>query len=301
MAYRFETMEEIEGLEGYVPEVKRGEQQFSELLGYYQFRDKVRCGRADCHQPHGFGYVVRTVAGAVTGIGNKCGRDEFGDVFTAAESAFVEQRRRMRVEKSLAKRVAEMDAIRAQAQAWIDAPRGGRWLDRAKASLKDACPPNVIRRLYGEVLDRGGVIVRTRMRGPNDPPAPKWSPGQPPSSFIDERIATLRGVRGLGSPSPRQMLETQVLGPLKMALADVSLEKLLADKSLLAQFDSWHRGSVGVFRDAEQRLTEAVLFFETDNLHKLEHLASTPDEQKRVRQLAFNDSTGLVEVVPLAA
>ena len=59
---------------GFSSNLNPNEHTLKAILGRYVFHERIPCGLSDCHTPHGKGYVVSTVSGRETNIGQDCGR-----------------------------------------------------------------------------------------------------------------------------------------------------------------------------------------------------------------------------------
>lgn len=300
MATSFATLTEIQALPGYIPQVVEGEHRFERLVGYYKFKDRIHCARSQCNQPHAFGYVVQTDKGAIACIGNKCGSNIFGDVFKVAAHELDRELQRLRLEESLRDKLLRLPSVRARAHDLLNRPRGALWLDQAVRSLHALLPRGVFKKLHHEVMQADGRIYVTRLRTDKDPPAPKLSPGQPPSKYIDDHVATLRGIRAIDTPLARSIIETNVLKELDI-YAEFTAGWLIDNKPMRKRFDEWERGINGHLSTAEQRLREASVFFTTENLRALALLTTNPDEQARLLLLTFDPASGVVEVAQRAA
>ncbi|MCU4387978.1 hypothetical protein KTH40_10225 [Acinetobacter haemolyticus] len=66
--------------------------RLEDLLGHYQFKEKVKCGIAQCGTKHQKGYVVKLTNGTEIIIGHVCGKRKFGVDFTDKEREFKAQR-----------------------------------------------------------------------------------------------------------------------------------------------------------------------------------------------------------------
>lgn len=66
--------------------------KLKDLLGHYQFKDKVKCGIAQCGTKHQKGYVVKLTDDTEIIIGHVCGKKNFGVDFTDKERQFKAQR-----------------------------------------------------------------------------------------------------------------------------------------------------------------------------------------------------------------
>lgn len=85
---KVEFWEEITSRPSFSNKISKSEHKLSEIIGFYQFKDKIHCGLKGCNQPHQKGYIVRTDDGIETNIGNICGADEFGVEFKELTEQF---------------------------------------------------------------------------------------------------------------------------------------------------------------------------------------------------------------------
>lgn len=66
---------------GFKESLDPSEHELKEIIGRYDFKDKIRCGLSTCHSPHNKGYLVTTIDGHETNIGRICGSKFFGADF----------------------------------------------------------------------------------------------------------------------------------------------------------------------------------------------------------------------------
>lgn len=85
---KVESWEDIETLPGFTMNLDPKEHELNEIIGRYIFKDYLKCGLANCHTPHGKGYIVSTKSGPVTNIGHKCGKNHFDIEFDQLSKAF---------------------------------------------------------------------------------------------------------------------------------------------------------------------------------------------------------------------
>ena len=291
--HTFESLTEIESLPGYVARVRKGEWTWVEgqkLDRWYVFKDKVNCNRADCNKPHNTGYVVDIVSivdgrKGVTKIGNVCGLRLFGTVFEVAVRDAQREHRRQLLRDSIAEGIAQIASRRDQARALLPA---AIQLERVKLSLREACSD----KLYHHLVDRaqrGEVeIIKSRKRTEHDPPARDGSH----SGYIDERVGFLQGLRCLALPTPRRILEEEILGPLNR-FERMTPDEIAAKASVMRWFSNWNQNADSNFKEAQDKLAQAAAFFTAENLRLLFPLAEARGlSPKRLR---VSVSTGLVE------
>lgn len=77
---RFSLFEEFSSRKKWQDEVDAGQHKPMRIIGDYSFpkSKEIKCGLKSCRRPHMNGYVIETVDGIETHIGNSCGRTHFG-------------------------------------------------------------------------------------------------------------------------------------------------------------------------------------------------------------------------------
>lgn len=116
-----DTVEDLKARPAYEPSLAfhpHASRRFGSVIAPYRFLEKIVCGIAHCHQPHGVGYLITTSDGKETGIGGDCGKTYFGVSFTR-ERKRVDQAiaRRQRIDaislmlKNISERLVEIEAI----------------------------------------------------------------------------------------------------------------------------------------------------------------------------------------------
>ncbi|WP_333663962.1 hypothetical protein [Acinetobacter sp.] len=66
--------------------------KIKDLVGHYQFKERIKCGIAQCGTKHLKGYIVKLTNGFEIVIGHVCGKNNFGVDFTNKEREFNTQR-----------------------------------------------------------------------------------------------------------------------------------------------------------------------------------------------------------------
>jgi hypothetical protein len=142
----------------FCPDVDSTKVQLVKPIGAYRFREKVKCGLKDCHQPHHKGLVVHTSDGHEVNIGGYCGRTHFGESF----SVLFNLAQRFEARRHHVQKVRELKAIGsrllAQIDAFIDAPDGGRWMNRMGRRLRELLPGDAVQALTS-IARRGEAEV----------------------------------------------------------------------------------------------------------------------------------------------
>lgn len=127
-----ESWSTITSRPNYVDKIIKGDHKLEEIIGYYQFKEKLHCGLKGCNQPHQKGFLVRTDKGIETHIGNVCGGGEFGIKFDELTAEF-DKFMRLETNKSVVIK-AKTKCVEWQSQ--LDALR------KAKPSI-DHCALNI--------------------------------------------------------------------------------------------------------------------------------------------------------------
>lgn len=288
---KFETLDEIRCLDGYIERLSGVESQEPKFLGYYQFRDFIHCARSECNREHGFGYVLETVNGHVIGIGNKCGANMFGKIWDAARPSYNKQIDRYQKLQALTETLRELPSRLALIESLLYGPQGAAWHEKAEQSLIKLCSQQVLDQLYLRASRRDADILHARIRTEDD----VQLGFRRDSDFAFDLIAQFSGLGALVKPSPREILMERLRDPLKPFLS-MTADSLIANPSNHRHFNRLYRGMSEHVQSAERRLAEAPLFFTTENLRLLAHLAKNQNDRMRMEQLVWNDSTGLVEI-----
>lgn len=81
---RFRDIEEVKQVAGYLPDHPVSKASYKCILGFYNFKEEVRCCRETengriCKEGHKFGYVVQLLDHSSTIVGNNCATTKFGD------------------------------------------------------------------------------------------------------------------------------------------------------------------------------------------------------------------------------
>lgn len=184
-----------------------------EIIGAYEFADKVHCG-LPCNQPHNRGYLVSTKDGLVTNIGSDCGKKAFGISWDHAKRSYEKLDRRFRLAETVRSIKARLPAIRER----VDAIKreGGTWVYERITDLRQpnrgvpsaivntinrmvrAGSPNVV--ITRELTDaERDLIDAASNRGSDDEQDDDTEKPKRPKRprLTDETIGTLQGFAAL--------------------------------------------------------------------------------------------------------
>ena len=86
---RIDSWDDIESIAGFTTNLDASKnERLREVIGVYDLGVKIRCGLSNCHTLHNKGYIVETESGAVTNIGNVCGKRIFDVDFKQKKRVF---------------------------------------------------------------------------------------------------------------------------------------------------------------------------------------------------------------------
>lgn len=286
---KFETLDEIRSIPGYIERISGVESKEPKLLGYYKFRERIHCARSECNKPHGDGYVLRTAADQVIVIGNVCGKGIFGDVWGGA--TYDKQIDRLQTHAALTEILSALPAHLASIDSLIYGDRGVQWLEAAELSLVKLCSQDVLQQLYLRASRRDSEIVQARERTDDD----VQLGFRRDATTVTDTVDRFNGLDALAPPSPRMLLLERLRDPLRAFVA-LSADKLIEKPVNRRLLQSLYKSIPGALQTAGRKLAEAPLFFTTVNLRRLSHLAKSPVDRQRMGKLVWNDSKGIVEI-----
>ena len=250
------------GRPAYNPSLDATDSKLSEVLAPYHFDEPYPCGLASCRQPHQHGFLVVTVDGIETNVGQDCGKRIFGDDFET--KANIQQKRAERKyqldtlhqvlvdkEKHLS-RVAELYSRRF----------GTKWAEDALRRLKDAISRQTASKLHA-MAARGETSVENVREATAEEKERHTAMGSDtkPLRDVTEKVGDMQGLSFLNS-SPHQAAT---------ALKDKIYELGRTDTSSLnprklKDWVSWASDIERSFDAIEDSLADALRFFSKDNL-----------------------------------
>ncbi|MCF9035289.1 hypothetical protein JKI98_10575, partial [Acinetobacter nectaris] len=110
---------EIESRQNYVEKftIKRGEQVeaiLKDLIGYYLFKEQVKCGISSCGTKHQKGYIASLQNGKEIIIGHNCGKRYFGMSFDEKSNQFEHLRNNAYQYSVVKERFQQLDELKAK-------------------------------------------------------------------------------------------------------------------------------------------------------------------------------------------
>jgi len=196
--------------------------ELKSIIGRYALRDYVPCGLADCHTPHGRGYIVVTKDGQETNIGKDCGQKYFGVDFETLSSKFDRDLQEKENREKVFSFVFRIDEVFTRIRALRGGERGADWAYKAGLPLasgsKDV-PNTVVRRLAQMVKTRSPVLEAAREATEQEVAQIERQTGRRIKErphYVSTPIATINGLEALYPENNlRQLLVLDLEEPLK--------------------------------------------------------------------------------------
>src|SRR5690606_14059172 len=179
----------------YNPCLEAVESKLAEVLAPYHFDEPYPCGLASCRQPHQHGYLVITVDGTETNVGQHCGKTIFGDDFEIKANT---QRRR-------AERKYQLDVLHgaladknkhlARISELYNRRFGTKWAEDALRRLKDAISRQVASKLHA-MAARGETSVENVREATAEEKERHRAMGSDskPLRYVTEKLGDLQGL-----------------------------------------------------------------------------------------------------------
>lgn len=245
----------------YRPCLDASGEQLAEVLAPYHFEEQYPCGLASCRQPHQWGFLVITLNGIETNIGQVCGKNIFGDEFEIKANLQKKRAERKFHFEKLQNIRDNKDHYLTRIAELYDRRTGVKWADSSLRELKNTIGRHTSRKLH-KMATRGETLIedvreatleeRERHKAMNS--------AAKPLDYVSEKVGDLLGLGFLNS-DPRQVL-TNLKDKLH-ELNAIDVKELNAKK--LKIWVDWANDIDRSFEAIEDSLAEAVKFFSGDN------------------------------------
>lgn len=239
------------------------EHKLKEVLTDYHFPKLVPCGLSHCKTPHRPGFLVATVDGLETNVGHVCGR-VFGDSFDIARAEYQRAREFQDLLDRAAQICEDAASVRARVHALDKARYGTTWIGQVRAALYAVLGTDLFDSLRVAQL-RGQLQVkeyRRRSRAEIDNIVEMTRQKREQVQTEETLAGTLASMPWITYDFTKK-LHVGLLKPLSdFEWKDHDQFALAALRRDVKQFDGWHE----TVSEAEQACTEAVRFFEPENL-----------------------------------
>lgn len=125
---RIESWDDILSRPGFLQSVDPKAIKLKNIIASYDFEAMVPCGLANCHQPHGKGFLVVTECGHETNLGNVCGKKNFSVTFTRMKHAHLNELRAQENREALHAAQSRLDGMREEVAALRGGDHGATWI-----------------------------------------------------------------------------------------------------------------------------------------------------------------------------
>lgn len=275
-----DTWEEIEGRAGFLADLNPSEHKLKEILAKYEFRDKVNCGLSTCHSPHNRGYIVSTMNGHETNIGQICGGKFFGVQFKTLSKKF--DRDVTEFENRTTLKEFSPDNVNKQITELRKQDQGADWVHRNCLFLtqKHKCPEIIVSSLYKMVKSRNRVLVSLRKATDQEVDAIEATSNRLISRphYIEEPIAEISGIEALYPENDlRQLLITDLENKIREFVTND------IDQMTYSELQKWSKwtGTIDTsLKAAERILSLGRSLLIKDNLYPLTRLVGGRDRDK---------------------
>jgi hypothetical protein len=250
-----------------------------EVMAAYTFKnDEIRCGLKDCHQPHDYGFLVRTSKGNETNIGRICGRNIFGAEFTALANRFREKERLRTYKQGINAALERKIEVLARVETLKNQQYGANWLYRSLRNFRANYPADLVRNLTDRARRGEPVIEQVRERSKAEiEMAQVANPSANVESLRYEtiRIGSLQGL-DIFATDIRKILINQV----EKQFSELDqLNFVSIKRTQLRELYSWAHSLDDTLAEAELLIGAGQSFFEPENLALLKYIP-VPDKAR---------------------
>jgi len=289
---RFESVEEIRALPGYVSEIDPATTKIAKLIGWYAFPEEVPCGRANCHQPHKIGYVCETEDGRLVQIGNVCGEEYFGDSFIKLKNELEEAKRRQNRRIAVAEVLDQADEIFDKAEDLKSRKYGAAWVNRSCTNFSRAVPSEAMEHIRRRARTGETRITRTRVLTSDEVEIRRVAEGRPlriggeeeEEVRVEETVAEIQGLEVWNGD-----LKAIVVDNIEEKLRELQRTDILQlSQRKLIEWVNWAGEIPRQFEKAEALISAGRAFFTEENINNLKRLKLTPESAKVMRRIWWN-------------
>ncbi len=273
---RVDSWEEIQDLAGFVEDLDPSNHKLKEILGRYTFTEKIRCGLSTCHSPHNKGYIVSTVDGHATNIGQICGANYFGVEFNTLSKRF--DRFVTESENRGTLREFDLDSIQEQISELKAQKKGANWVNTKLSPFKQNKFPTISKALFGMIKTRNNQLIipvqATEQEVQAIEVAQNVTIERP--HYIERPIAEIAGLEALYEENDiRELVVIQLESNLNL-LRDLDINQLSYQD--LEKWAKWVREVDSLLAKARQAILHTREFLTRENLKPLDRLGGSYDE-----------------------
>ena len=282
-----ESWDQILSRPGYSGNVDPESAKLKEIIGNYYLPSEVPCGLSSCHQQHLKGYVVSTVAGAITNVGHVCGKKYFGVEFEQMRRQFDRDVRMQSYREELSAFQRRIPEIESAIEDLRTEAFGADWVNRQVTAL--LTPGNGIDTVRTTLMD---MVKRQdeRITIPREATKEEKAAAEERERrtiegpmYIDEVVGRLMGLSTLADQnSLREILILDLeVGLKRVAQLDVDT----AIETVLARESRWAGEVAQKLELANLNIRTGRQLFTKRNLRQLEHLIKAERERAAFRAI----------------
>jgi len=216
---RIESWDDVLSRPGFTTDIDPNEVELKNIIGRYQFKEHVTCGLLNCHQPHGRGYLVVTVDGRETNIGNICGKKHFSVDFENMRKTFDRDFKSKERRENITRFKNQLQSYNDQVDNLRNGLGGATWIYERTQPLKDrskGLPESVLNVIKNLVKAGGHDLVKERDATKEELEILKEAGNS--NRIITEKVGTLEGIEALYSENNlRTVLVHSVIDVIKKA------------------------------------------------------------------------------------
>lgn len=166
-AIEIKCYEDLLKLSGFTKDVPKELLQNVRKLATYTMENEIKCGIAECHQPHKEGCAITVPDLLTTNIGHCCAAKVLGASWTDIKNDYIERR--------------TLDGKKRDINAFLDDPRaiimqafdtwyhgGVRWLHQAREEFLSGAPTTLLEALVKRAKSNNTRVTQSRERDEND-------------------------------------------------------------------------------------------------------------------------------------
>lgn len=271
----------------------------AKIIGWYRLDPKIVCGKSDCHQEHGLGYLIVRSDGLEGNIGNRCGEKHFGADFKILRNQF-ESKRRI---KSYRDRLSS--AKGALSEVWrrlSDLKRqnfGASWVYTTCETFRLGCPPELFSLLRGMAQRGETQVFRERRlseserelrnaisgtRSDNDEDENGNTKKSTGPQYVREGAGVLQGMEVW-----RQDLRKIVIENIERRAQEFEGLNIfnLSEPKLLV-WVRWYESLEAEFSAAESIINDAIKFFSDENIQVVLKIQTSEITSSKTRKLKWD-------------
>ena len=273
-----EDWSEVEKLPGYLSDVDPTSIQLVGVMGYYQLKQKRRCGLSTCHTPHNNGVIASATRGEETvyvHVGKDCGRSKLHVEFDQFVHDFKNQVDRFEKTSRILEFGAKLDVYESRFQ-WVRYVAGNR-LVRFEPRLLSLGP---VRRQLITMRGQGsGAIVLERERSAEEIEVARTA-GHDTSRYEEVVVGHLKGFDFL----PQSLREITLR--IESGLAQLSsLDRESSGKREIDRVAKWTSEAWNDLQQAESMVEKGMTLLQPENLAQLQQVVSSKEDKQELQAI----------------